>query len=54
MVVVNQKLIGDESESKFSVPNIPVGIFFENEVNKNIAEYGNSTWLVFSFFQMCF
>lgn len=48
MVIEDRELIGDGSGSEFSIPNIPLGIFFENKIQNNIADYGDTTWLVIS------
>ena len=46
MVIVDRELLGKESEKEFEYSKVPLGIFLENEFQKNISEYGDANWLV--------
>ena len=46
MVIIDKELIGEGSENEFKYPNIPLGIYLEKEIQKNVAEYGDTTWMV--------
>lgn len=46
MVVIDKELIGEGSEKEFQYPNVPLGIFLENQIRENIERFGDSTWMV--------
>ncbi len=46
MPIVDNELIGEGSYGKFQIPNVPLGIFIETSIRKNVGAHGNSNWLV--------
>lgn len=46
MPIIDQEVVGETSSVSEQVPDCPLGIFLENVFRKNIAENGDSPWLV--------
>jgi hypothetical protein len=46
MPIIDNELIGEGSSGEFRIPNVPLGIFIETSIRKNVEAHGNSKWLV--------
>lgn len=46
MTIIDQEVVGETSSVSDEVPACPLGIFLENSFRQNIAENGDSRWLV--------
>ena len=55
MPIVDGELIAEGVDDNFVVPDVPLGIYIENSIRKNVTQYGDSNWLVnikFSFLKL--
>ena len=46
MPIVDGELVGDVVDDNFVVPDVPLGIYIENSIRRNVTQYGDSNWLV--------
>jgi hypothetical protein len=46
MPVVDQELIGVKNHCDEQVANVPLGVFIETTIKKNIEQQGDGKWLV--------
>ncbi|XP_046656300.1 4-coumarate--CoA ligase 1-like [Daphnia pulicaria] len=45
MPIIDNELIGEGTSCEFQIPNVPLGIFIETSIRKNVEAHGNSKWL---------
>lgn len=46
MPIVDGELIAEGVDDNFVVPDVPLGIYIENSIRKNVNQYGDCNWLV--------
>lgn len=46
MPIVDGELIAEGMDDNFVVPDVPLGIYIENSIRKNLTQYGDCNWLV--------
>ncbi len=46
MPIVDGELVGEGVDDNFVVPDVPLGIYIENSIRKNVNQYGDCNWLV--------
>jgi hypothetical protein len=46
MPIIDGELIGEGVDNNFVVPDVPLGIYIEDSIRKNVTQYGDCNWLV--------
>ena len=46
MPIGDGELVGDVVDDNFVVTDVPLGIYIENSIRKNVNQYGDCNWLV--------
>nr|CAH0112561.1 unnamed protein product [Daphnia galeata] len=45
MPIFDGELIGEGVDDNFVIPDVPLGIYIENSIRKNVNQYGDCNWL---------
>lgn len=46
MTIIDREVIGEGSDIPYEIPNLPLGIYLDDVLQRNIAQHGDAKWLV--------